>query len=372
VFTVGETGSVSVDFLFDGGGYKGEVAIFSLEGMDEFEPGSSEFIKEASSRALSDSELGYVVISHPTEVARFSAVLGEPSQNAGEYLGVKSFAMSPGDEFCIMLVPNGRVQQVFDNPGAGGSLRLLFSLGTANPNDTFHVGQIADVTGSGSTFVIEDMRVDGWTDKDYNDILFQVRGATGKAVHLDQVINPAKDWRGTDMGEALIAYAEPDVTPEPAKDLQVELADLISELEELAENPAPSDDIIEPVTEISPAVEEVVAEESLPVDIAPAEPVDDLEVGLADLMSQLEDFTENSGTSEASPALQEVVAETAESLPVDDLEDALADFITELEDFTDNLDTEGDEVSTATEVSPAPGGVAAEMAYSQIEQPEVL
>jgi hypothetical protein len=139
VFTVGETGSVSVDFLFDGGGYKGEVAIFSLEGMDEFEPGSSEFIKEASSRALSDSELGYVVISHPTEVARFSAVLGEPSQNAGEYLGVKSFAMSPGDEFCIMLVPNGRVQQVFDNPGAGGSLRLLFSLGTANPNDTFHV-----------------------------------------------------------------------------------------------------------------------------------------------------------------------------------------------------------------------------------------
>jgi len=70
-FTVGETGEVSIDFLFDGGGYKGELAIFSLDGMDEFEPGSEEFIQEAASRALSDSELGHVVISDQTEGARF-------------------------------------------------------------------------------------------------------------------------------------------------------------------------------------------------------------------------------------------------------------------------------------------------------------
>jgi hypothetical protein len=341
VFTVGETGEVGVDFLFDGGGYQGEVAIFSFEGMDELQPGSSQFIKEASSRGLSHSELGYLVISHRAEGARFSSVLGEPSQNAGEYLGVRTFAMRPGDKFGIMLVPNGRVQQVFDNPGVGGSLRPLFSLGTANPNDTFHVGQIADVTGSGSTFAIEDMRVDGWTDRDYNDIIFQVRGATGKAAHLDGAINSAKDWRGTDMGQALIAYAEPYVTPEPAEDLQVDLVDLISELEELAENPQPSDAIIEPVTEATPALEAVVAQtaESLPADI---------------------DFTDNSGTSEASPALEAVVAQAAESLPVDDLEDALADLIAELEDFTDNLDTEGDQLTSATDASPAPGGVAAE------------
>lgn len=174
--------------------------------------------------------------------------------------------MRAGDEFGIMLAPNGKVQQIFDNPAIGVSVRSLFCLATANPNDSFHIGQIADVTGNGSTFVIEDMRVDGWREKDYNDIVFPVRGATGKAVHLDQVIHSAKDWRGTDMGQALIAYAEPYITPEPPEDLPVELADLISELEYLAENPAPSDDIIESVTEASPAVEEVVAEESLPVD----------------------------------------------------------------------------------------------------------
>jgi hypothetical protein len=50
------------------------------------------------------------------------------------------------------------------------------------------------------------------SDKDYNDIIFQVRGATGKATKLDEVINPAYDWRGSDLGQALIAYAKPYVT----------------------------------------------------------------------------------------------------------------------------------------------------------------
>src|SRR5919202_1412993 len=71
VFTVGATGKVSFDFLLDGGVYQGELAIFSLEGMDEFELGSEAFIQEASRRALSDSDAGHVVISDLTEGARF-------------------------------------------------------------------------------------------------------------------------------------------------------------------------------------------------------------------------------------------------------------------------------------------------------------
>ncbi|MDI9636263.1 hypothetical protein QM565_10775, partial [Geitlerinema splendidum] len=57
VFTVGESGVVGIDFLFDGGAYKGELGMFSLEGMNEFEPGSEAFIQEAARRALSQSEL---------------------------------------------------------------------------------------------------------------------------------------------------------------------------------------------------------------------------------------------------------------------------------------------------------------------------
>jgi ElaB/YqjD/DUF883 family membrane-anchored ribosome-binding protein len=88
----------------------------------------------------------------------------------------------------------------------------------ANPNGSFMTGQIADVTGVGNTFVMEDLRVDKpGTDSDYNDIIFQVRGATGSAVSIDSVINPKKEWRSTDLGKALTEYANAYVTPENPK-----------------------------------------------------------------------------------------------------------------------------------------------------------
>ncbi|WP_083883620.1 S8 family serine peptidase [Spirulina subsalsa] len=225
VFTVGETGEVTIDFVFDGGKYQGELAIFSLEGMEEFEPGSVDFIREAVARSLSDSEMGYVVISDRLEGARFSGELGEPDWNTGEYLGEKTFQMRPGDTFGVMLVPNGTVQRLAANPSAGGSLRPLFSLATANPDDGLNLGQIADVTGEGMTFAWEDARVDGKTDFDYNDIIFRVNGARGEAIHIEEVINPALDWRETELGRALIEYVtfdEPEISiveglPDPVR-----------------------------------------------------------------------------------------------------------------------------------------------------------
>ncbi|WP_413167848.1 S8 family serine peptidase [Capilliphycus salinus ALCB114379] len=236
IFTVGETGEIGIDYLFDGGGFgRGELAIFSLEGMEELDLSLEEFIKEAANRALSDSELGHVVISDGNEGAKFSGGLGgETDFNRGEYLGVKTFNMRPGDKFAVMLVPNGKVQQVFDNPNAEESIRPLFSLSTANPEDGFQLGQIADVTGDGNTFVFEDWRVDDSSDRDYNDIIFQVRGASGEAVHLDEVINPNKDWRSSDMGQALIEYAQPYITPdEPIVEIENNLSNLLTDLEGL-------------------------------------------------------------------------------------------------------------------------------------------
>ncbi len=236
IFTVGETGEIGIDYLFDGGGFGwGEVAIFSLEGMEELDLSLEGFIQEASNRALSDSELGHVVISDGHEGAKFSGGMGgEADVNRGEYLGVKTFNMRPGDKFAVMLVPNGKVQQVFDNPNAEGNIRPLFSLSTANPEDGFQLGQIADVTGDGNTFVFEDLRVDNKSDHDYNDIIFQVRGASGEAVHLDEVVNPNKDWRSSDMGQALIEYAQPYITPdEPIVEIENNLSNLLTDLEGL-------------------------------------------------------------------------------------------------------------------------------------------
>ena len=236
-FTVNSTGKVGMDFLFDGGMYQSQLAIFSLKGMEKFVPGSKEFIKEATTRALSKSVQGHVVISDLTEGARFSGKLGEENFNSGEYLGVQTFDMTPGDEFGVMVVPNGTVQEIFDNPAISGDKRPLFSMATANPLHGMQIGQIADVTGEGNTFSMEDLRVDGWTDRDYNDFVFQVRGAVGKAVLMDDVVAAGKDWRTSDLGKALVAYAQPYVTPEPAEDLETSLSGLLDDLENATSQP---------------------------------------------------------------------------------------------------------------------------------------
>jgi len=218
IFTVGASGKVSIDYLFDGGGYQGQLAIFNLKDMEGFdlntETGLADFIHEAAHRALSNSDLGHVVIADATEGAKFSGMM--PSEwenhNFGEYQGVKTFDMHAGDQFAVMLVPNGTVEQVL-NGNQDADIRPLFSLHTVNPNEAFHAGQIADVTGDGNTFVLEDLRTDHTTDRDYNDIIFQVRGATGKAAHLDDVINPELDWRHSDTGHAIIEYAKAYVEP---------------------------------------------------------------------------------------------------------------------------------------------------------------
>ncbi|MEG4445856.1 DUF4114 domain-containing protein, partial [Microcoleus sp. AT9_B4] len=209
-FATDSTGQVGFDWLHDGGNYRGEVAIFSVLGMDKFTPGSQEFIKEAARRALTNSTFGHVVISDPTEGANplFNGSLGEGNYNEGPYSGAKTFPMKPGEVFAVMLVPNGTVQDLFNNPGAGGDKRPLLSLSSTNPDDAWLYGQVADVTGSGKAFAMEDQRVDQGSDKDYNDLVFNLTGATGKAPAIEKVIDPNKDWTKLDGGKKLIDYVK--------------------------------------------------------------------------------------------------------------------------------------------------------------------
>ncbi|MGE5655863.1 MAG: S8 family serine peptidase [Actinomycetota bacterium] len=200
-FRVGETGEVSVNFLFDGGAFQGELAFFSLEGMEKFKPGSEEFMREAVRRSLSNSPLGHVVISDKDEGAKFSGELGEPDYNSGCYQGVKTFEMQPGTEFAAMLVPNGRVRELLRQGTVCDSLRPLFSLEGA----TSGTPQMADVTGAGQIFAWEDLRLSDWSDRDYNDVIFRVSGASGNAPFLSKVINGDRDWILTDLGQKIIS-----------------------------------------------------------------------------------------------------------------------------------------------------------------------
>ena len=206
-------GQVKFDYQFDGGFYEGELGIFSLSGMEALTPGSPEFIAEAARKVLTNSTQGYVVISDSKEGAKFIGSMPfDKDWGKGEYQGIKTFSMTPGDTFAIMLVPNGTVQSSLQY-----STRPLFSIASANPNDTSYILPIADATGTGNTFALEDMSVSS-SDGDYNDLIFTVIGARGNAPLLDTVINPAKEWRNRTLGQELIEYANSLVEPTEPND----------------------------------------------------------------------------------------------------------------------------------------------------------
>ncbi|KHG41357.1 hypothetical protein OA07_11900 [Aphanizomenon flos-aquae 2012/KM1/D3] len=202
VFLVDNTGRISIDFLADSGSYHNEMAIFSLENMDSLTPGSADYIKEAARRALSNSTLGYTVIIDINEGAKFVGEIGESNKNDGNYSGLKTFSFTPGDKVAFMLVPEGTVQKVFDNPNPGSSQRPLFSIAAANPNNATQIGQLVP-----GTFGWEDIRNDQSTDADYNDIIFKIQGANGTLTDIGGLFASGKDWRNVPLAQEIITFA---------------------------------------------------------------------------------------------------------------------------------------------------------------------
>ncbi len=244
-FKVGENGIVKADWLYDGGSYEGEFAIFSFSGMRDFISSPEKFIKEAVRRAMSNSTEGYVVLSDMKEGARFSGSLGESVDwNKGIYNGIKSFHMVPGDTFAMILTPNSTLKALAENPlTTNVNERPLFSIVLSNLDYGMHVGQMADINGLGMAFAYEDQDF-AKSDTDYNDIIVQITGATADVPPLDSLTGndePAArkkrdrrddpespvlfdipqapkwhDWRiSEDLGQQLVEHIEsPRVQPE--------------------------------------------------------------------------------------------------------------------------------------------------------------
>lgn len=209
VFEVGETGEISFDYLYDGGWYQGELAVFSLVGMDVYEPGSDAFIAEATRRALTNSELGHVLAKDRTEGARFTEKMdweNNFNRDRDLYQGVETYNMKPGDKFAFMLVQHTTVWEISDPTKIWQWGKLpLFSIPEANPGGTPE-GQIVEVDGSG-TYAFEDVRTDlDNSDRDYNDFVFQIKGATGAVSSIDLYSNSDRDWRKTDIGAEILEY----------------------------------------------------------------------------------------------------------------------------------------------------------------------
>ena len=179
------------------------MAIFSLQGMQNLTPGSPEFIREAGRRALSDTTLGHLVISDYTDAARTSATLPwEPNYNGGTYRGIRTLSMTPGDTFGVMIVPAGTVWQVYSNPTLTGKMTPLFSIPEANPQA---YDQFAQITST--DFGFEDQRRDvaGNSDCDYNDVVFRIVGAIGKAPSYASIVNSYRNLLTTDAASKIFA-----------------------------------------------------------------------------------------------------------------------------------------------------------------------
>lgn len=210
IFEVDGNGKISVDFLADAGAFQSEMAIFSLKGMEGLELGSASFIQEAARRALSNSNLGRIVIKDAIEGAKFDGELGEANKNSGNYAGVKTFDFTPGDRLVIMLVPKGTVEEVFKNPALDGNQRPLFSIASANPNQSIQLGQLVP-----GTFGWEDLLLNASSDADYNDLVFQLKGVTGHQTDLGQSIamNNGKDWQSSPFAEKILNHVYQDRKP---------------------------------------------------------------------------------------------------------------------------------------------------------------
>lgn len=205
VFEVGAEGEVEIDFLFDGGAYLGEVGIFSLEGMSM---DSEDFATEAANRALKNSqESGYIAISDLTDSAMISGSTPyDKNHNIGKHKIEHSFLMASETQFGIVFAANGSIQDAITNPNGG---ELIFSLPQANTNQSIQFAQVPGVDSTGlnfadsDTFTFEDIPGIA-SDNDFNDAIIQIKGATGSATLLDEVINPERDWRGFESGRQVL------------------------------------------------------------------------------------------------------------------------------------------------------------------------
>ncbi|NEO28364.1 MAG: hypothetical protein F6K03_16160 [Kamptonema sp. SIO4C4] len=198
VFTTEESGTVQIDYLFDGTQQTGELGIFSLQGMEQLDIDSPEFIREAAQRVMNDSPLGQIAIQPQTQKAKFQGILGEKDSQPSEtqnHPERTTLQMNGNDAVAFLFVPQGGIKKLLEIPDAPefqGSNRPRLSL---TPQT------LADV-GDGETFALETSA----QKRTYNDLVFRIKGATPTTnlPSLDTVIDPQNDWRETRLGQAIL------------------------------------------------------------------------------------------------------------------------------------------------------------------------
>lgn len=129
------------------------MGIFSLEGMEQLQPNSQEYIQTAIERATSNSNLGYMAIDDSKQTGEYNF-----HQEKLPLLGIQSFNFKPGTKVAFILFPHGQ-----NKPHSIANCYLSTSK------------QMKDLTGKERVFGWEDISSANGTG-DYNDLMFEITG----------------------------------------------------------------------------------------------------------------------------------------------------------------------------------------------------
>ena len=211
IFTVGDSGKFTFEYLFDGGWFQGELGVYNLAGMPS-DPGSPEYIQEAARRALTKSNEGHLVMQDRLEGAKYNTPLPwEIDYNDGDHLGVKTFEMDAGEQFAFIFTQHTSLQELAEHPERAtqwGKLPL-FSIPEANPDYTGNAPEQFAALDNFGTFGFEAVRVDDNSDRDYNETVFQITGATTvDTPYYGTVRNPGKNFRISTVGQQIREASE--------------------------------------------------------------------------------------------------------------------------------------------------------------------
>ncbi|WP_204105499.1 MULTISPECIES: hypothetical protein [Spirulina sp. CCY15215] len=193
IFTVGETGEIAIEFLWHGREISaGQLVLFSLEGMEDFQLDSPALIAEIldrihSPQSLNPIPLGHLAIADLTQGARFGSWGARFSDDRVNR--IEPLKLPPRERFCFVLICNSDLIEIDKNRDLTD--RLCFS---------FFPRCFVDVTGEGNTFAF------GEEGGLYNSPVFRIWGAKGNTLSLDEAISPELDWRKTKLGRELLTY----------------------------------------------------------------------------------------------------------------------------------------------------------------------
>ena len=204
-FTVSEGDLVSVDWLWDGRAYQGEIGIFRTAGLDELEPGSQAFNEEVVRRVLSQSNDGQTLFSAGENTARFSNAAN--TQDNQRNWKMKTGFFRKGDKVALALVPKGS----FANLAGESTGKVLRSSAPlvidTEVNEGFYECSIVDLSGKNSVYAFSNVRTVSGSIEDYSDIVICFRGAVSDVDRKQNTyIHFQQDWQRSTGGQRLMKY----------------------------------------------------------------------------------------------------------------------------------------------------------------------